>query len=189
MNRGIRRPLTICAVVLLVLTIAAYVDARRRDISSIIRTTIDGDTFITDDSPAGDSTMLARELGRWGIALPDHPEIKQESLSSPHPAFSGRLCGAPRPIPPRRPEVPGGLRGDHTLSMEREGNPVDLVFGKIVSRSAVRSTLETGGWECSNPVDGSGAPTVLKRSRGKEVSVVWLDEAKDEFLLVREMGR
>ncbi|MBI5905501.1 MAG: hypothetical protein HZB86_08110 [Deltaproteobacteria bacterium] len=189
MSRGIRRPLTICAVVLLILTIAAYVDARKRDISSTLRTTIDGDTFITDDSPAGDSTTLARELGRRGVALPDHPEIQEESLSPPHPAFSGRLCGTPRAIPPRRPEVPGGLRADHALSMEREGNPVELVFGKIASRSVVRSALEAGGWERFSPVDGAGAPTVLKRSRGKEVSVVWLDEAKDEFLLVRQMDR
>lgn len=189
MKRWCGRLLSMCVVALLALSFSAHVEARKRNISSTTRATIDGDAFMADDSATGDLSILTRELGRRGVAIPEYIRFAEEIPVPPHPAFLGRLRGSPGSFPPRKPELPDGLRAEHTLSLEGNESAIDLVIGRIESRGLVRSSLGSGGWERHSSEERAGLPTMLNRARGKEVTIVWLDETKDEFLLVREMGR
>ena len=86
--------------------------------------------------------------------------------------------------------LPAGLTVEHTLRMEGEGAPVDLVFGTLGTRGpSIRSRLLSSGWESVSDGSGSGGMHVLRFVRGKETGIVCLDDAEGTFLLVREVGR
>ena len=68
--------------------------------------------------------------------------------------------------------------------------PVDLVFGKVgAPGSSLRSRLLFSGWKSVPTGNGSGGTHVLQIRRGKETSIVCLDDAEGTFLLFREVGR
>ena len=74
--------------------------------------------------------------------------------------------------------------------MEGDGRPVDLVFGKLGTPGpSIRSRLLSSGWESVPAGTGSGALHLLQMSRGKETSIVCLDDSEGTFLLIREVGR
>jgi len=88
------------------------------------------------------------------------------------------------------PRLPEGLTAEHTLRMEGEGTPVDLVFGKFgVPGPSVRSRLLSSGWRSVSSGKDPGGIHVLQVTRGKETTLVCLDEAEGTFLLFREVGR
>lgn len=187
MIRRASLPLSIAAVFLLLLPVAGYVEARRGNLSPTTRATLDGQTFEADESAPGDFSKLRREVGRMGVVLPHDFEFREDLLPYRHPAFSGKLSGTSRSSARKKQDVPHGLREEHSLFLEGEGDTVELVYGAIEFRGVVRSRLEAEGWECFIAGEGTGGTTVLRRTRGKEVSIVWLDETEGEFLLVREV--
>ena len=74
--------------------------------------------------------------------------------------------------------------------MEGEGAPVDLVFGKLGSPGpSIRTRLLSSGWKSISTGKDPGGTRVLQITRGKETSIVCLDEAEGTFLLFREVGR
>jgi hypothetical protein len=79
---------------------------------------------------------------------------------------------------------------EHTLRMEGEGMPVDLVFGSLGTPGpSIRSRLLSSGWKSVSTGEDSGGMQVLQISRGKETTIACLDEAEGTFLLFREVGR
>jgi len=163
-------------------------DARRKELSSTRRVVIDGRAYVSDESSPDAGSLLGRELGRLGVGLPDGFTLPEES-NPPHPAFEARLKESrSRPLEAFR--LPAGLTAEHTLRMEGEGAPVDLVFGTISTPGpSIRSRLLSAGWESVPAGDGSGGIHVLQFGRGKESSIVCLDDAESTFLLFREVGR
>jgi len=68
--------------------------------------------------------------------------------------------------------------------------PVDLVFGKLGSPGpSIRSRLLSSGWKSESTGKDPGGTHVLQITRGKETTIVCLDEAEGTFLLFREVGR
>ena len=131
MNRKILTGLAVAATLFVSLCLAGSGNARRKEISSTRRVVIDGRSFVSDESSPDDGSLLKRELGRLGVRLPDGFNLPEESDPS-HPAFEGRLKDS-RPRVLEAPRLPAGLTAEHTLRMEGEGMPVDLVFGKLGS--------------------------------------------------------
>jgi hypothetical protein len=161
---------------------------RRKENSSTSRFVIDGRSFDSDESSQDDGSLLKRELGRLGVRLPDGFPLPEESGPT-HPAFEGRLKES-RPPVLEAPRLPAGLTAEHTLRMEGEGMPVDLVFGKVGAPGpSLRSRLLFSGWKSVPTGNGSGGTHVLQIRRGKETSIVCLDDAEGTFLLFREVGR
>jgi hypothetical protein len=188
MNRILPVGLAVAATLIVSLSLAGSGNARRKEISSTRRVVIDGRSFISDESSQDADSLLKRELGRLGVVLPDGFTVPEEPVPS-HPAFEGRLKESrPRILVPFR--LPAGLTAEHTLRMEGEGMPVDLVFGKLGTPGpSIRSRLLTSGWESVSNGNGSGGIHVLQFVRGKETTIACLDEAEGTFLLFREVGR
>ena len=68
--------------------------------------------------------------------------------------------------------------------------PVDLVFGNLGSPGpSIRSRLLSSGWKSESTGKDPGGTHVLQITRGKETTIVCLDEAEGTFLLFREVGR
>jgi hypothetical protein len=188
MNRKILAGLAAAATLCASLCVAGPGNARKKEISSTSRVVIDGRSFVSDESPPDDRSLLERELGGLGVRLPDGFDLPGEPGPS-HPVFSGRLRESRTRVPePTR--LPSGLTAEHTLRMEGEGSPVDLVFGTLGAPGpAVRSRLLSSNWESVSADTGSGGIHVLKIIHGKETSIVCLDDAESTFLLIREVGR
>ncbi len=188
MNRKILTGLAVAATLFVSLCLEGSGNARRKEISSTRRVVIDGRSFVSDESSPDEGSLLKRELGRLGVRLPDGFNLPEDSGPS-HPAFSRRLKDS-RPRVLEAPRLPAGLSAEHTLRMEGEGMPVDLVFGKLGSPGpSVRSRLLTSGWKSASTGKDPGGMHVLQITRGKETSIVCLDEAEGTFLLFREVGR
>jgi hypothetical protein len=189
MNRKILAGLAVAATLFVSLCLVGSGNARRKGISSTSRVIIDGRSFVQDESSPGEDSLLKRELGRLGVRLPDGFDMPEESGPS-HPALEGRLKDSPRPRPTEAPRLPAGLTGEHTLRMEGEGSPVDLVFGKMGAPGpSIRSRLLSSGWESISTGKDPGVAHVLQITHGKETSIVCLDEDEGTFLLFREVGR
>lgn len=189
MNRKILTGLAVAATLVVSLSLVGSGNARRKEISSTSRVVIDGRSFVSDESSPDDGSLLKRELGRLGVRLPDGFTLPEESAPS-HPVFSGRLKDSPRPRSIDAPRLPAGLTAEHTLRMEGEGMPVDLVFGKLGTPGpSIRSGLLSSGWKSVSTGKNPGGTHVLQITHGKETAIVCLDEAEGTFLLFREVGR
>jgi len=188
MNRKILVGLAVAATLFVSLCLAGNGNARRKVISSTSRVVIDGGSFVSDESSLDDGSLLKRELDRMGVRLPEGFNLADESGTS-HPAFEGRLKDSrPRVFEP--PRLPAGLTVEHTLRMEGEGMPVDLVFGSLGTPGpSIRSRLLSSGWKSVSTGEDSGGMQALQISRGKETTIACLDEAEGTFLLFREVGR
>lgn len=189
MNRKILFGLAAATALFVSLGIVGRGDALRKESSSTRRVIVDGRSFVSDETSPNGVSILKKELGRLGVRLPDGFELPEESVPS-HPVFCGRVKDSPRPQPLDVPRLPSGLTADHTLRMEGEGKPVDLVFGKMDSRGpSIRSRLLSSGWETVSTGEDPRLAHVLQMTRGKETTIVCLDEAEGAFLLFREVGR
>lgn len=188
MNRKILAGLAVAATLCVSLCLAGSGNARRKEISSTRRVVIDGRSFVPDESSPDEGSLLKRELDRLGVRLPDGFNLPEESGPS-HPAFSGRLKDS-RSRPIEAPRLPAGLTAEHTLRMDGEGTPIDLVFGKLGTPGpSIRSRLLSSGWKSASTGKDPGGTHVLQITQGKETSIVCLDESEGAFLLFRDVGR
>jgi len=188
MNRRFSAGLAVAASLFVWLCLSESGNARRKEITSTRRVVIDGRSFVSDESSPAHGSLLERELGRLGVGLPDGFPLPQETDSA-HPAFEGRLRES-RSRVLESPRLPAGLTEEHTVRMEGEGAPVELVFGKMGSPGpSVRSLLLSSGWESLSTEKDPGGTRVLQFSHGKETVIACLDEAEGTFLLFREVGR
>ena len=188
MNRKILSVFAVAATLFVSLWLTGSGNARRKGISSTSRVVIDGRSFVSDESSPAEGSLLKRELDKSGVRLPEGFNLPEES-GPRHPALEGRLKDSgPRVL--EAPRLPAGLTAEHTLRMEGDGNPVDLVFGKMATPGpSIRSRLLSSGWESVSAVKDPGGTHVLQITRGLETAIVCLDEAEGTFLLFREVGR
>jgi len=189
MNRKIPAGVAVAASLLVSLCLAGSGAARRKEISPTRRVVIDGRSLVPDESSPVDGSLLKSELGRLGVRPPDGFDLPEEE-TSPHPVFSGRLKDSDRPPAMESPRLPAGLTAEHTLRLEGEGAPVDLVFGKLdTPGSSIRSRLLSSGWKSLSIETDPGGTRSLQFTHGKETVVVFLDEAEGTFLHFRQVGR
>ena len=189
MNRKIPAGVAVAASLFVSLCLAGGGDARRKEISSTRRVVIDGRSLVPDESSPADGSLLEKELRRLGVRPPDGFDLPEEETAS-HPAFSGRLKDSGRPPAVEPPRLPAGLTAEHTLRLEGEGAPVDLVFGKLdIPGSSIRSRLLSSGWKSLSTEKDPGGTRPLQFTHGKETVLVFLDEAEGTFLLFRQVGR
>ena len=189
MKRIILFGLAAAAMLIASLCVVKRVDALRKEVPTTRRVIIDGKAFVPDESPPDGVALLKKELGKRGVRLPDEFDLTEMSVP-PHPVIQGRLKDSPGARPADTPRLPSGLTADHTLRMEGDGKPVDLVFGTMDSRGpSIRFRLLSSGWETVSTFDPPRSVHVLQLTRGKEIDIVCLDEAEGAFLLFREVGR
>ena len=139
------------------------------------------------------------------IAMPALPEHGRSRLSStksfsidgkkflvekrgdgrqPDSVFADSLKEAGRATTSNPISIPQGLRVEHSLRMESESGPVDVVFGAMETRSpGIRHNMSSSGWECIEPGAGRTALATMKKER--ETTIVLLEEKEGKFLLLR----
>lgn len=177
------------AALLLTLIFSSTGDAIKTDPSSTTEVSIDGIRFRADGSLPGEAAALSRELARLGVRSPD-PLLGSEPPRGGHPVFSEKLVGNGEAASARPPEIPRGLAADHTLRMSGVGRAAELVFGRTEpGRKDIASRLEAQGWKPLSTKGDARSPRMLQQARGKETTVVCLDENEGSFLLFRKLER
>lgn len=189
MRRTILFGATCGTIVLFAFGLSGRGDAWKKDLSCTGRVTIDGKSFVRDESSLDEPSLIHREMAKRNIRVPDGFDLRILH-SPPNAVYSGRVVDSPRPIPAAAIRLPAGLAGEHAIRMEGEGKPIELVFGRTAGKgSGARNRLLDSGWESLPVLDAAPPLHVLQKSSGKEMTVVCLDEKEGEFLLVREVGR
>ncbi|GAB4238683.1 MAG: hypothetical protein OHK0028_16360 [Deltaproteobacteria bacterium] len=189
MKRAILFGAMFTTAVLLAVCLTGRGDATRKDLSSTRRVTIDGDSYLREESPLDEPSLLRREMEKRNVRQPEGFDLRD--LQSPlHAVFSGQVVDSPRRFSDRAINLPAGLAGEHTIRMEGEGKPVDLVFGKMsVKGPSMRERLLASGWVSLRDFAAPNPLQALQKIVGKETTVVFLDETEGEFLLFREVER
>lgn len=138
------------------LALPASPDPRRARLSSTKSFVVDGKKFLIEKSKERPTnTMFADALREAGGGPSSNP------ISIPH-----------------------GLRAEHSLRMESESGPVDIAFGSIDTRGPqMRHRMSSMGWECIEPGQGQAAVATIKK--GRETTIVLLEEKEGKFLLLR----
>jgi hypothetical protein len=189
MNRKILAMVALGGTISLTLCLSGNGMARKKEISSTRHVVIDGRSFASEDSPMESGYLLKRELDRMCIPLPDGYRWPTDPLP-PHPALEGLMKETPGAQSVQSPRPPAGCTAEHTLHMDGEGNPVDLVFGAMDSRGpSVRSRMISSGWRSVFSEKSAGGLQILHITTRKESTIVCLDEAEGTFLLLREDRR
>jgi hypothetical protein len=189
MNRKNLVGFSVAATLFLSVSLVGSGNALRKGISSTRRVVIDGRSLVSDDSTSDDGSFLKREFEHLGVHLPDDIQPAEDRGTS-HPAFSGRLKDSPLQIAIAIPRLPTGLTTEHTIRMEGDKRTVDLIFGSVRTPGpSIRSRLLSSGWKSVSTGNDSVRFHVLQTTKGKETSIVCLDEADSTFLLFREVGR
>jgi hypothetical protein len=188
MRRTIVFGLAACAALFALCAASGTVDALKPESSSPTIFTIDGMSFRSDASGPGDAALLRRELHNLGVTDPEALDFPEEPPAS-NPAFAEKLVGTGQARPTDTPEIPRGLTREHALRMSGGNRTVDLVFGRMDSGgSSVSARLAADGW-IPVSIEGTASPRMLQRSRGKETTVVCLDDREGTFLLFRRLER
>jgi hypothetical protein len=147
---------------LLSLIISGYGDALKFVPSSTAEISIDGITYRSDDFLSDEAVLVRREL---------------EKLDASGNEPSAGL-----------PDVPRGLAAEHTLRMSGGGRTVEMAFGKTESGAAgMASRLANGGWTPVSAEGNARFPRMFHKVRGKEITVVCLDDKESGFLLLRRL--
>lgn len=150
------------AALLLSFIFSGYGDALKMVPSSETEVSIDGRTFRSDDFLGEEAMLVRREL-----------EKLDASIIEPSAGL---------------PDIPKGLTAEHSLRMSGGGRTVEMAFGKTETGAAgMASRLANGGWTPVSSEGNARFPRMLQKVRGKEVTVVCLDEKEGGFLLIRRV--
>ena len=188
MKRVVRLGSLAVVVLFLPIVSAGTGDARKEEVSSATEVSIDGKSFLVDESLSGDSTLLSRELAKRGVRPPESFEIP--GVTRPrNSVFSKGLVESAKPCSIQLP-VPRGLTAEHTIRMTGADQSVDIATGKLGSEGpSVSSRLAAEGWAPVSTGGNSRLSKMFQKIQGKEIAVVCLDEKEGAFLLLRKLER
>jgi len=112
----------------------------------------------------------------------------QDELSGTHPIIFTEVREVPGISPPPALTLPHGFRPERALRLESGAGPVDLAFGDTdAPNRTLRNKLSASEWQSIDRDDLPNGLSVATRKKGKEISVVFLEEKRGKFLLIRRM--
>lgn len=99
--------------------------------------------------------------------------------------FTDSLMETEGSAPCSRIPIPEGLHSEHSLLMESDSGPVDIAFGTFeAGNSRIRRLLCSSGWEFVEQDQGSISLATIRK--GRETTIVLLEEKEGKFLLMRK---
>jgi hypothetical protein len=163
-------------------------DTRRGPSGTLRKVAIDGRSFRANGNGSDNAAHLCRSLRKRGLS--SLGGLPAADLAAMSPTFAAPLVECDETPPTAPVPAPFGLRFEHVLRMERDGEDIELLLGKMnSSASSVQAHWIEQGWTPAAPQKTTQAVRLLRRSRGKETEVVFLDEKRRTFLLFRKMVR
>ncbi|MCL1925973.1 MAG: hypothetical protein FWF95_02415 [Syntrophorhabdaceae bacterium] len=179
--------IVITAVVVSLLAFKA-VNARRTG-SGTTRVSIDGRSFLVKTPSMDSRSAMLHELARLGIDVPENL-IDLGEIRSIKPVIPENLPTAQNTSHKKQTRMPEGFNVDHTLEMSGENGTVEMLMGTVKqANGSAAARLESNQWIRSEISEDRNFPKTFRKNRGKETDIVWLDEKKGIFLLLRRLER
>jgi hypothetical protein len=165
-----------------ILALPAFPDHRQKMISSTKAFFINGKRYLLEKAAGGDMSLIRRELKRHGRDV----HIPENSLPG-NPYFEDALREENGTTSSAPIAMPKGLHPEHIVQMVSDSGPVELVVGSMDARgSSARNRLPESEWEHIESVHSQHPIAVALRKNGKETFLVFLEEKRGKFLLVRK---
>ncbi len=165
-----------------ILALPALPEYRQKLISSTKAFLIDGERYLLEKAAGDDASLIRGELKRHGLDLPipGNPQPANPYFKDALRADNGTASSAPIPIPQ-------GLHLEHVVQLVSDSGPVELVVGSMDTRGpSARNRLPESGWKRIEATQGREPIAVSMRKNGKETFLVFLEEKRGKFLLVRK---
>ena len=165
-----------------ILAFPALPDPRRKMISSTKAVLIDGKGYLVENAPGGDAPLIRKELNRrgWDFPIPGNSQPANPYFEAALREDDGTRSSAPIPFP-------RGMRPEHVVHLASDSGLVELAVGTMDTRGpSVRDRLPASGWKSIDAAQGREPVAVALGKNGKETFLVFLEEKKGNFLLVRK---
>ena len=163
------------------LAIPAIPGLRRGNISATRSFSIDGQRYLLDPSLNDDLSGIREELHRLRIHTP--------TLRSTRPInrfFAEGIRKIGDQMPDTKPQIPPGLRAERVIRTNSDASSVEMAVGTMERHGPeTRRRLTDSGWDCFIPVPGRTAVTI--KNKGRETTIVLLEENEGKFLLIRRL--
>jgi hypothetical protein len=165
-----------------ILALPAFPDHRQKMISSTKAFFINGKRYLLEKAAGGDMSLIRRELKRHGrdVHIPGNSLPGTSYFEDALREDIGTTSSAPIAIP-------NGLRPEHIVQMVSDSGPVELVVGSMDARgSSARIRLPESEWKHIESAQGQHPIAAALRKNGKETFLVFLEEKRGKFLIVRK---
>jgi hypothetical protein len=165
-----------------ILALPAMPEHRRKMISATKAVFIDGKGYLLEKAAGGDVSLIRRELNRrgWDVPIPGNSQPA-------NPYFEAALREDDGTSPSAPISFPQGLHPEHVVHLVSDSGLVELAVGTMNSRGpSVRNRLPASGWKSIDAAQVLEPVAVALQKNGKETFLVFLDEKKGKFLLVRK---
>jgi hypothetical protein len=169
-------------LILSILALPALPEYRQNIFSSTKAFLIDGKRYLLEKAAGGDLSLIRRELKRhgWDVPIPGKPQPANPYFEDALRADNGTASSTPIPLPQ-------GLHLEHVVQLMPDSGPVELVVGSMDTRGpSARNRLPESGWKRIEAAQGQEPIAVAMRKNGKETFLVFLEEKRGKFLLVRK---
>lgn len=134
-------------------------------------------------------SVLRNELAKAGYELPRETEDSRDRLDCEIDALSST---APK-IGPRPLHLPSGLGRFHaadSLRTESATHTVDIASGTVEAKIwRIRNALIAAGWHVAQSGQPGEPYCIATMNRGRETSIVVLEEDKGSVLVLRQMEK
>ncbi len=165
-----------------ILALPALPDHRQKMISSTKSFLINGKRYLLEKAAGGDVSLIRRELKSHGrdAPLPGNTQPANPYFEDALREDNGTTSSAPIPFPQ-------GLHPEHVVQMVSDSGLVELAVGTMdACWPSVRNRLPESGWKRIEAAQGQEPVAVAIRKNGKETFLVFLEEKRGKFLLLRK---
>ena len=164
------------------------VNARRIG-SGTTKVSIDGISFLVENPFLDSRSAMQQEFARLGVDVPEGV-INLDEARSLKPVVPEKLMATRKTNQEKAPRVPEGFKVDHTLKLSGEDGTIELFMGTIKRENgSAAAHLEADRWTRAEMAGDRSFPKTFRKNRGKETDIVFLDEKKGIFLLLRRLER
>ena len=144
------------------------------------------DRWYSAGMPSKRKSLIQEELSRQGFDIARIPRGALDPGDTvPNPLFE---------IPSRkrfRPFFyPAWFRAENSLVMESEDGLIELTYGRIATAGdSARKNIVTQGWTVVGIEEDARSASLATIRRGREISVVFLEEKEGDCLFVRRLEK
>lgn len=169
-------------LILSFLALPVYPEYRQKMISSSKAFFINGKRYLIEKAAGEDVSLIHRELLRhgWDVHIPGNSRPGNPYFEDALREDDGAATSAPIAIPQ-------GLHPEHVVQMVSDSGPVELAVGSMGARGpSPRIRLPESEWKHIESDHVKNPIAVAIRKKGKETFLVFLEEKRGKFLLMRK---
>lgn len=139
------------------------------------------------DKPAGSDTIIRDEVTRKGVDLARIPRESGDPEDFLLDPLTERSPKKDRSLPC---SLPSSFRARNSLQLESEAAILDITCGTVSPKGNLSmKELAATGWKIAETGNSPGAVSVATIRKGRETSIVFLEEKEGSCLFLRQLEK